>query len=85
MQFHQRQLTRSTTLSLRTHGLHVSQRDGQGRLKLEAEMLYEELLPVQLEYRNVTPPLGLVGFQPAIRGAAVGPAAAWGRIAAALR
>lgn len=56
MQFHQRQLTRSTTLSLRTHGLHVSQRDGQGRLKLEAEMLYEELLPVQLEYRNVTPP-----------------------------
>ena len=55
MQFHQRQLTRSTTLSLRTHGLHVAQRDGQGRLKLEAEMLYEELLPVQLEYRNVTP------------------------------
>ncbi|WP_375419273.1 hypothetical protein [uncultured Hymenobacter sp.] len=49
MQFHQRQLTRSTTLSLRTHGLHVAQRDGQGRLKLEAEMLYEELLPVQLD------------------------------------
>lgn len=55
MQFYQRQLTRSTTLSLRTSGLHVAQRDGQGRLKLEAEMLYEELLPIQLEYRNALP------------------------------
>lgn len=62
MQFHQRQLTRSTTLSLRTHGLHVAQRDGQGRLKLEAEMLFEELLPVQLDYRSAVPQRQLGGL-----------------------
>ncbi|WP_151089057.1 hypothetical protein [Hymenobacter baengnokdamensis] len=55
MKFQQKQLTRSTQLVLRENGLFVSQRDGRGRIDIAVEIPYEELLPIEVEYRNTTP------------------------------
>ncbi len=53
----QRQLTRSTQLALRPHGLYVCERTRQGRTMLEFELPYEEVLPVRVERTNATPQL----------------------------
>ncbi|MCB2377949.1 hypothetical protein LGH70_10175 [Hymenobacter sp. BT635] len=55
MFFEQRQLTRTTQLALRPHGLYVCQRTRQGKTILEFEMPYEEVLPVRVE-RSSSPP-----------------------------
>lgn len=55
MQFQQSQLTQSTQLRMREHGLHVFQRDARGQVQLELEMPYEELLPIRAERRTVMP------------------------------
>jgi hypothetical protein len=55
MQFQQSQFTRSTQFTLREHGLYVSQRDGRGQVDIAAEIPYEELLPIRVEYRSTTP------------------------------
>jgi hypothetical protein len=66
MQFQQSQLTRSTQFALREHGLFVSQYDGRGQVDIAAEIPYEELLPIRLEYRNQVPrqllPLAVFAF-----------------------
>ncbi|NML65458.1 hypothetical protein HHL22_09605 [Hymenobacter sp. RP-2-7] len=59
MKFQQRQLTRTTLLALREHGLYVSQHDGRGQADLAVEIPYEELLPLRLEYRKAVPARGL--------------------------
>ena len=48
--FHQQHFNRTTHLELREHGLYLSQRNGQTRL--DTELAYEELLPMQLERRR---------------------------------
>ena len=90
MNFQQKQLFRTTYLSLRTHGLYVSQRDGAGHVTLETEMPYEEMLPVQLERRRHVPQRTLQGLlfgvlwvgvslaQAAVRRHGELPAEAWG-------
>lgn len=50
MIYQHRHLTRTTHLELREHGLYLSQRNGATRL--DAELPYEEMLPVQLERRH---------------------------------
>ena len=66
MNFQQRQLTRTTLLALREHGLYVSQHDGRGQVDIAVEIPYEELLPLRLEYRTAVPPqlwpVGLLGI-----------------------
>lgn len=59
MKFQQRQLTRTTLLALREHGLYVSQHDGRGQADIAVEIPYEELLPLRLEYRQALPKRGL--------------------------
>ncbi|MGI4832547.1 MAG: hypothetical protein ACRYFK_03700 [Janthinobacterium lividum] len=59
MKFQQRQLTRTTFLALREHGLYVSQHDGRGQADMAVEIPYEELLPLRLEYRKAVPARGL--------------------------
>lgn len=59
MNFQQRQLTRTTLLALREHGLYVSQHDGRGQADIAVEIPYEELLPLRLEYQQATPVRGL--------------------------
>ncbi|RYF11116.1 MAG: hypothetical protein EOO40_03900 [Deltaproteobacteria bacterium] len=59
MKFQQRQLTRTTLLALREHGLYVSQHDGRGQADIAVEIPYEELLPLRLEYRKAVPAKGL--------------------------
>ena len=49
MQFNQYQLTCSTSLALRPDGLYVCQCNLWGRPTLEVKILFEELLPLQLE------------------------------------
>jgi hypothetical protein len=55
MEFKQNQITRATLLALRKDGLFVSQRDGRGQVDIAVEIPYEELLPMQVEYRRNTP------------------------------
>ncbi|UOQ55637.1 hypothetical protein [Hymenobacter cellulosivorans] len=62
MFFEQRQLTRTTQLALRPHGLYVCQRNGRGRTLLEFEMPYEEVLPVRVERTTSTPQLKWLPF-----------------------
>ena len=59
MKFQQSQLTRTTLLALREHGLYVSQHDGRGQADIAVEIPYEELLPLRLEYRKAVPARGL--------------------------
>ncbi|GAA4363031.1 hypothetical protein GCM10023185_31440 [Hymenobacter saemangeumensis] len=61
MQFQQRQFTRTTLLALREHGLYLGQGDGRGRMSLEVEMPYEEVLPLRIERRNTRPERQLPG------------------------
>ncbi len=62
MHFQQRQLTRATLLALREHGLYVCQRDGRGKIALELELPYEEILPVRAERRRHVPQRQLMGL-----------------------
>ncbi|TGE25215.1 hypothetical protein E5K00_08480 [Hymenobacter aquaticus] len=62
MFFEQRQLTRTTQLALRPHGLYVCQRTRQGKTILEFEMPYEEVLPVRVERTTTTPQLKWLPF-----------------------
>ncbi len=62
MHFQQRQLTRATLLALREHGLYVCLRDGRGKIALEIEMPYEEILPVRAERRRQVPQRQLMGL-----------------------
>ncbi len=55
MQFQQSQLTRSTQFALRKDGFFVSQRDGRGAVDIAVEIPYEEVLPIQVEYRSAVP------------------------------
>lgn len=55
MQFQQSQLTRATQFALRQDGLFVSQRDARGAVDIAVEIPYEEVLPLQVEYRNALP------------------------------
>lgn len=53
----QRQLTRTTQLTLRTHGLYICQRGLSGHTTLELEMPYEEVLPVRVARYGILPRL----------------------------
>ena len=53
MIFHQQHFARTTHLELREHGLYLSQHNGAARL--DTELAYEELLPMQLERRGHNP------------------------------
>jgi hypothetical protein len=56
MLIEQRQLTQTTQLALRPHGLYISRKNRRGQTTLEVEMPYEEVLPVQVERRRNLPP-----------------------------
>jgi hypothetical protein len=55
MEFKQSQVTRSTQFALRKDSLFVSQRDGRGAVDIAVEIPYEEVLPIQIEYRTNLP------------------------------
>jgi len=55
MEFKQSQLTRTTQFALRQDGFFVSQRDGRGAVDIAVEIPYEEVLPLQIEYRRSAP------------------------------
>ncbi|SMB91987.1 hypothetical protein SAMN00120144_2505 [Hymenobacter roseosalivarius DSM 11622] len=55
MLIEQRQLTQTTQLALRPHGLYICRKDRRGQITLEVEMPYEEVLPVRVERRRNLP------------------------------
>lgn len=54
MRIEQRQLTQTTQLALRPHGLYICRKNLWGQITLEVEMPYEEVLPVRVERRGRT-------------------------------
>jgi hypothetical protein len=55
MLIEQRQLTQTTQLALRPHGLYICRKDRSGQITLEVELPYEEVLPVRVERRRGLP------------------------------
>lgn len=68
MIYRQQHFSRTTHLELREHGLYLSQHNGAARF--EAELAYEEILPVQFERRRHNP-LGQLSGRVLIWGAVI--------------
>lgn len=64
MLIEQRQLTQTTQLALRPHGLYICRKNRRGQLTLEVEMPYEEILPVRVDrqQRRVVSQWQVLGF-----------------------